>query len=345
MFDYLFTKAHAHTPLTDIGDFSKSLINKAGSGLPTNLTDLINFAFYVMLTVAVVLAIFGVIRGGYVYLTSADSGSNKSRAKRILQASVGGLLLALGGWLILDTINPQILKFDPKYQKLNNSGTVKLRESVRDPARDAIKNLNNEGIQNGEEEYKKFINGNDYFGYELQELGEKEWAEIIAKSDRDEVRQFLIKIMETNTFTKGSSEMRERRLTDALNYISKSNPDLVAETTALFESRKVAGFYYANEKGDIQLKSVASAPTSSDISQNIGSYSTIFKYNDTQSITALYSAGGGSVNNNSFSSSLVSVLNNKTINPNEINNISTWVDKNGSSIGIKKVEDTYQLSN
>jgi 3D (Asp-Asp-Asp) domain-containing protein len=130
MFSFLSTKAEAATkyiPLTDIGDFSKSLINKAESGLPTNLTDLINFAFYVMLTVAVVLAIFGVIRGGYVYLTSADSGSNKSRAKRILQASVGGLLLALGGWLILDTINPQILKFDPKYQELERPEIAKIQ--------------------------------------------------------------------------------------------------------------------------------------------------------------------------------------------------------------------------
>jgi hypothetical protein len=123
---FVFSKEIEYSPLTDIGDFSKSLINKAESGLPTNLTDLINFAFYVMLAVAVVLAIFGVIRGGYVYLTSADSGSNKSRAKRILQASVGGLLLALGGWLILDTINPQILKFDPKYQELQKPEVVKI---------------------------------------------------------------------------------------------------------------------------------------------------------------------------------------------------------------------------
>ena len=147
MFDFLFTKAHAYQPLTDIGDFSQKIVEGAGKGLPTDLNQLINFAFYVLIAVAVVLAIFGVIRGGYVYLASGDSGSNKSRAKRILQASVGGLLLALGGWLILNTINPDILVFQPDYNELNRPNTVSFKDTTTIESRNQINNLLSNGFQ------------------------------------------------------------------------------------------------------------------------------------------------------------------------------------------------------
>jgi hypothetical protein len=111
-----------YAPLvTDLEDFSKTILTGSKKVIPTTLEGLINFSFYALLAVAVVLAIFGVIRGGYVYLTSGDNANNKGRAKRILQASVGGLLLALGGWLILKTINPEILKFNPQYKRLDTA--------------------------------------------------------------------------------------------------------------------------------------------------------------------------------------------------------------------------------
>jgi hypothetical protein len=347
MLNIFYTKAEAYTPLvTDLEDFSKTILTGSKKVIPTTLEGLINFSFYALLAVAVVLAIFGVIRGGYVYLTSGDNANNKGRAKRILQASVGGLLLALGGWLILKTINPEILKFNPQYKRLDNAPVTQqsaLQQSPRDPAREVVNKLEMSGITNGQDMYSKLRNGSDYLGYELQDLGEKEWAEIIAKSDKEEVRQFLLRILENQILGEGGSTINERRLIDAMGYISKSNPDLVNEANALFESRKSIGFYYTNANGGIQLRSVASAPTESNIINNIGSYSNIFNFNDTQGISALYNAGGGKVENNSFSSSLVSVLNNQSNN--EVKNISTWVDKNGTSIGIEKVGETYQLSN
>ena len=132
---FVFSAEVRYAPLTDIEGFSKVVIQDAQDWLPTDINGLINFAFYVMIAVAVVLAIFGVIRGGYVYLSSGDSGSNKSRAKRILQASVGGLLLALGGWLILNTINPQILDSKISFNNLNSNGfkdttTIESRNTI-----------------------------------------------------------------------------------------------------------------------------------------------------------------------------------------------------------------------
>jgi hypothetical protein len=128
MISFFLQKTEAATeylPLvTDLEDFSKTILTGSKKVIPTTLEGLINFSFYALLAVAVVLAIFGVIRGGYVYLTSGDNANNKGRAKRILQASVGGLLLALGGWLILKTINPEILKFNPQYKRLDTAKVV-----------------------------------------------------------------------------------------------------------------------------------------------------------------------------------------------------------------------------
>ncbi len=94
--------------------------------LPTDIQSLINFLFYVGLAVIVVLAVFGIVRGGYLYLVSADSASNKDKAKKVIQAALGGLLLGFGSWLILNTINPDILKFDPEYEKLDAPPVVEI---------------------------------------------------------------------------------------------------------------------------------------------------------------------------------------------------------------------------
>jgi hypothetical protein len=82
------------------------------------LGDLINQIFYVVLAVAIVLAVSMVIRGGYEYMTSSDSGDKKSRAKRRIQAAFGGLLLAVGSVVILNSINRGITNFSISFPQL-----------------------------------------------------------------------------------------------------------------------------------------------------------------------------------------------------------------------------------
>jgi hypothetical protein len=80
------------------------------------LSNLLNQIFYIGLGIAVVLAIVMIVRGGIQYMT-IDAASSKDSGKKMVQAAIGGLVLAFAGILILNTINPKLtelnLSFDP----------------------------------------------------------------------------------------------------------------------------------------------------------------------------------------------------------------------------------------
>ncbi len=75
--------------------------------LPQFLNGLFKFA----IAIGAMLAVLQFARAGFMYMTS-DIWSNKQRAKDILWDAVLGLLLLLAVWLILNTINPEILNLD-----------------------------------------------------------------------------------------------------------------------------------------------------------------------------------------------------------------------------------------
>lgn len=72
------------------------------------------------IAIAVILAILMTIYGGIKYMTT-DAFTNKKDGKKIIQQAIVGLLLALSAWLILEQINPQILKPNTLTPKLNSS--------------------------------------------------------------------------------------------------------------------------------------------------------------------------------------------------------------------------------
>lgn len=73
-----------------------------------------NFGPYVIgmarifIGIAAVLAIIYIMIGGIQYITT-DSISNKESGKDMINSSLLGLLLALASWLLLNTINPQLV--------------------------------------------------------------------------------------------------------------------------------------------------------------------------------------------------------------------------------------------
>lgn len=67
-----------------------------------------NIMITIFLGVCAVLAMIMIIMGGIEYMTSELISSKEAGKEKILHA-VLGLLLALGAWLILNTINPNIL--------------------------------------------------------------------------------------------------------------------------------------------------------------------------------------------------------------------------------------------
>ena len=85
----------------------------AGSGntTQTNPSDYIKGMFMLATAVAGGLAVIKIIFGGITYM-STDAFTGKSEAKNTIQNAIWGLLLAIGAWLILYTINPKLVEFN-----------------------------------------------------------------------------------------------------------------------------------------------------------------------------------------------------------------------------------------
>src|SRR3989344_2383459 len=100
------------------------LTNPSG-GTVTSTSDLSNylqFAFQFTIGITGVLAVIMIILGGIRYL-STDAISGKEEGRSMITGAIGVLLLAILSWLILNTINPDLLKFNViPSSSFNNSG-------------------------------------------------------------------------------------------------------------------------------------------------------------------------------------------------------------------------------
>lgn len=81
-----------------------------GSG-KTTAAAYIPGLFALIIGIAGVLAVIKIIFGGIQYM-STDAFTGKSEAKATIQNALWGLLLAVSAWLILNTINPDLVNFD-----------------------------------------------------------------------------------------------------------------------------------------------------------------------------------------------------------------------------------------
>ena len=91
------------------------------------LSRYLNTMLTIFIGICAVLAVVMIVLGGIEYMTSELPG-NKENGKEKIRNAVFGLLLALGAWLILYTINPDLLKVDlPETVVV----TVTLEEQIR----------------------------------------------------------------------------------------------------------------------------------------------------------------------------------------------------------------------
>ena len=110
----------------------KTLVNIPGLGdevtiAPGSLAVYLQTIFNYVIGAAIALAVVMIIYGGVVYATT-DAAGKKEEGKTIVTDALYGLALALGSYLILNTINPELLNFDLDVGKLNRvsvaTGTV-----------------------------------------------------------------------------------------------------------------------------------------------------------------------------------------------------------------------------
>lgn len=75
-----------------------------------SLSSMLNQIFQLAITLGGVLAVLRIGYAGWLYMGREEMWSTKQRAKDVFRDAIIGLLLLLAIWLILNQINPDILK-------------------------------------------------------------------------------------------------------------------------------------------------------------------------------------------------------------------------------------------
>jgi len=91
-------------------------------GETTQANSYLASIFKLAIAIAGGLAVIMIIWGGIQYM-STDAISGKSEAKNTIQNAIWGLLLAISAWLILNTINPDLVKFNLNIEPIKPSTT------------------------------------------------------------------------------------------------------------------------------------------------------------------------------------------------------------------------------
>lgn len=108
IFYYVFTLLIATPSVLFAQGISSSLLEfPQGNG--TGFDAYINWLYVFSISVAALLAVVKIIIAGFKYVTS-DVISNKSDAKNDIKGALLGLLIILGAYVILSTINPNLVK-------------------------------------------------------------------------------------------------------------------------------------------------------------------------------------------------------------------------------------------
>ena len=92
--------------------YPKILDGKGGASPPNEVRGLPNFIKYMFnfgIAIAGLVAFISFVYGGFRYTASAGNPGNLSDARDQIKASLLGLGLLLGSWLLLTTINPQLV--------------------------------------------------------------------------------------------------------------------------------------------------------------------------------------------------------------------------------------------
>jgi len=104
------TLALVSPALADSANYYKPLVQIPG--MPTgdvSLTKYLSTLYNFLISIVGILAMGVIIYGGMRYMTSAGNPTVAEDAKETIMSAVYGLALALGSWLIINVVNPDIL--------------------------------------------------------------------------------------------------------------------------------------------------------------------------------------------------------------------------------------------
>ncbi len=95
-----------YTPLEPLYPYQAADINTPGG-----FVSLLNNIFRLLISLGALIAVVTLVVGGIAYMVS-EAIDKKQEAKNRMKASIYGLLLLAGSYLILNTINPDLLRIN-----------------------------------------------------------------------------------------------------------------------------------------------------------------------------------------------------------------------------------------
>ncbi|TSC70549.1 MAG: hypothetical protein CEO12_270 [Parcubacteria group bacterium Gr01-1014_46] len=111
-----FFGVYAQTPPPNNPTPYTVLTTLPGIGTQTTLTSYLPAAFNLAIGIAVALAFVMITFGGVTYATS-DAITGKAKGREYIEDALWGLLLVIGSYVILNTLNPQILNFSLRFDR------------------------------------------------------------------------------------------------------------------------------------------------------------------------------------------------------------------------------------
>ncbi|HHD92473.1 MAG TPA: hypothetical protein ENL06_02510 [Candidatus Portnoybacteria bacterium] len=83
------------------------IVQVNSGGVMDYLVALYKFGTYI----TIAFAFLGLVYGGFVYMISGDNSGMKQHGRDYIWGAVWGLLIIFGSWTLLNTINPELVKF------------------------------------------------------------------------------------------------------------------------------------------------------------------------------------------------------------------------------------------
>ncbi len=118
-----------------------------GGSSTTDLSSALEQFFRWGIAITVILAVLFILLGSIQYMTT-DAVFEKKEGLTKIQSAIGGLILALVSWLILNTINPALLKMDVSVNETTNTGNTNSSLQLTPAEVNQLNEVLNSGIQN-----------------------------------------------------------------------------------------------------------------------------------------------------------------------------------------------------
>ncbi len=100
----------------------------------SSIAGMINQIYVYALSIAGVLAIVMIVYGGISYALDPGNASKQGEAKDIMQSAIWGIVLLAGAYVILKTINPDLVQLrDLQLEKIDRLTTLTITEAEENP--------------------------------------------------------------------------------------------------------------------------------------------------------------------------------------------------------------------